>query len=137
MEQARVVTEGKDVTLVAYGPLVKTARDAALAAADEGISVEVIDLRSLAPVDFATVEASVRKTGRLVITHEAGPVRRARRRGGRQHHRTLLLLPGGRSRPGHRVSTSRTPTPSSKCTICRAWTGSSTAWTVPWAGPTP
>uniref|UniRef100_UPI000B40DF53 alpha-ketoacid dehydrogenase subunit beta n=2 Tax=Arthrobacter TaxID=1663 RepID=UPI000B40DF53 len=61
MGQARVVTDGSDVTLVAYGPLVKTARDAATAAADEGVSVEVIDLRSLAPVDFATVEASVRK----------------------------------------------------------------------------
>jgi 2-oxoisovalerate dehydrogenase E1 component beta subunit len=72
MGQARVVTDGSDVTLVAYGPLVKTARDAATAAADEGVSIEVIDLRSLAPVDFATVEASVRKTGRLVITHEAG-----------------------------------------------------------------
>lgn len=72
MGQARVVTDGTDVTLVAYGPLVKTARDAASAAADEGVSVEVIDLRSLAPVDFATVEASVRKTGRLVVTHEAG-----------------------------------------------------------------
>lgn len=72
MGQARVVADGSDVTLVAYGPLVKTARDAATAAADGGVSVEVIDLRSLAPVDFATVEASVRKTGRLVITHEAG-----------------------------------------------------------------
>lgn len=72
MGTARVLIEGTDVTLVAYGPLVKTARDAATAAADEGISIEVIDLRSLAPVDYATVEASVRKTGRLVITHEAG-----------------------------------------------------------------
>ena len=72
MDTARVLTEGTDVTLVAYGPLVKTARDAATAAADEGISIEVIDLRSLAPVDYATVEASARKTGRLVITHEAG-----------------------------------------------------------------
>jgi pyruvate dehydrogenase E1 component beta subunit len=72
MDTARVLTEGTDVTLVAYGPLVKTSRDAATAAADEGISIEVIDLRSLAPVDYATVEASVRKTGRLVITHEAG-----------------------------------------------------------------
>ncbi|KAD3515350.1 alpha-ketoacid dehydrogenase subunit beta [Arthrobacter yangruifuii] len=71
MGSARVVSEGSDVTLVAYGPLVPTARDAAVAASDEGVSVEVIDLRSLAPVDFATVEASVRKTGRLVITHEA------------------------------------------------------------------
>lgn len=72
MDTARVLAEGTDVTLVAYGPLVKTARDAATAAADEGISIEVIDLRSLAPVDFATVEKSVRKTGRLVVTHEAG-----------------------------------------------------------------
>jgi 2-oxoisovalerate dehydrogenase E1 component beta subunit len=68
---ARVVAPGTDVTLVAYGPLVTTALDAALAAADDGVSVEVIDLRSLSPVDFDTVEASVRKTGRLVITHEA------------------------------------------------------------------
>jgi 2-oxoisovalerate dehydrogenase E1 component beta subunit len=68
---ARVVSEGSDVTLVAYGPLVATAMDAALAAEDDGLSIEVIDLRSLSPVDFETVEASVRKTGRLVITHEA------------------------------------------------------------------
>ncbi|MFP5314426.1 MAG: alpha-ketoacid dehydrogenase subunit beta [Actinomycetes bacterium] len=71
MGDARVVTEGSDVTLVTYGPLVPTARDAAVAASDDGVSVEVIDLRSLAPIDFATVENSVRKTGRLVITHEA------------------------------------------------------------------
>ena len=70
--RAKVVVPGRDVTLVSYGPLVMTARDAAVAASDDGISVEVIDLRSLAPVDFATVEASVRRTGRLVITHEAG-----------------------------------------------------------------
>ncbi|MCD4853028.1 alpha-ketoacid dehydrogenase subunit beta [Arthrobacter sp. AK01] len=72
LDRAAVVNTGTDVTLVAYGPLVKTAKDAAMAAADEGISVEVIDLRSLAPVDYPVVEASVRKTGRLVITHEAG-----------------------------------------------------------------
>jgi pyruvate dehydrogenase E1 component beta subunit len=72
MDKAAVVNAGSDVTLVTYGPLVKTAKDAAQAAADEGTSVEVIDLRSLAPVDYPVVEASVRKTGRLVITHEAG-----------------------------------------------------------------
>lgn len=71
MESAAVVAAGSDVTLVSYGPLVATARDAAIAASDEGVSVEVIDLRSLSPIDFATVEESVRKTGRLVITHEA------------------------------------------------------------------
>lgn len=71
MESASIVTDGDDVTLVTYGPLVATARDAAIAASDEGVSVEVIDLRSLSPIDFATVEASVRRTGRLVVTHEA------------------------------------------------------------------
>lgn len=70
-EKARVVRAGTDVTLVTYGPLVMTALEAAVAAADEGISLEVIDLRSLSPVDFEAVEASVRKTGRLVISHEA------------------------------------------------------------------
>ena len=72
MGVATTVTPGSDVTLVTYGALVQTARDAAIAAAEDGISIEVIDLRSLAPVDYATVEASVRRTGRLVITHEAG-----------------------------------------------------------------
>ena len=71
MGSARVVRVGADVTLAAYGPLVPTALDAAAAAADDGISIEVIDLRSLSPIDFTTVEKSVRKTGRLVITHEA------------------------------------------------------------------
>lgn len=71
MDSARVVQSGSDVTLVAYGPLVATALDAAAATADDGVSIEVIDLRSLSPIDFDTVEASVRKTGRLVITHEA------------------------------------------------------------------
>jgi pyruvate dehydrogenase E1 component beta subunit len=71
MGSARVVRAGTDVTLIAYGPLVATALDAAVAASDAGISIEVIDLRSLSPVDYETVEASVNKTGRVVITHEA------------------------------------------------------------------
>ncbi len=68
---AKVVTPGRDVTLVAYGPMVATALDAAVAASDEGISVEVVDLRSISPVDRETVAASVRRTGRLVVVHEA------------------------------------------------------------------
>ncbi|MDO5743350.1 MAG: alpha-ketoacid dehydrogenase subunit beta [Micrococcaceae bacterium] len=70
--RAHVAREGTDLTLIAYGPLVKTAMDAADAASDEGIDIEVIDLRSIEPVDFATLTTSVRKTGRVVITHEAG-----------------------------------------------------------------
>lgn len=72
MGVATTLARGNDVTLVTYGALVQTARDAATAAAEEGISLEVIDLRSLAPIDYAPIEASVRRTGRLVIAHEAG-----------------------------------------------------------------
>ena len=68
---ARVLTMGDDVTLVTYGALVTTALDAAAVAADEGTGVEVIDLRSLAPIDVDTIAASVRRTGRVVIAHEA------------------------------------------------------------------
>ncbi|MET0853374.1 MAG: alpha-ketoacid dehydrogenase subunit beta [Microterricola sp.] len=71
MGGAHVVVPGTDVTLIAYGPLVATARDAATAALAEGVSIEVVDLRSLAPLDLETLAASVQKTGRLVITHEA------------------------------------------------------------------
>ncbi|WP_195706626.1 alpha-ketoacid dehydrogenase subunit beta [Microbacterium fandaimingii] len=71
LSSARVLTSGTDVTLVAYGPLVPTAMNVAAAAADDGVSVEVIDLRSLQPVDFDAVVASVRVTGRLVVAHEA------------------------------------------------------------------
>src|SRR3546814_16847700 len=56
------LSSGSDVTLVAYGPLVATAKDVVLAAADDGVSIELIDLRSLSPIDFETVEASVRQT---------------------------------------------------------------------------
>ena len=68
---ARVVREGTDVTVLTYGAQVTTAMDAAIAAEDEGVSLEVIDLRSISPVDYATVAASVRRTGRVVVTHEA------------------------------------------------------------------
>jgi len=69
--RAAIVREGSDVTLAAYGPMVATALDAARIAEEEGTSLEVIDLRSLSPIDFATLEASVQKTGRMVVAHEA------------------------------------------------------------------
>lgn len=72
MGLARVVRAGTDATIVTYGAQVSVAMDAALAAEDDGISLEVIDLRSLSPVDYRTVAASVRKTGRMIVTHEAG-----------------------------------------------------------------
>lgn len=69
--KAQVVREGTDATLVAYGPMVKTCMQAAEAAAAEGKNLEVIDLRSLSPLDLDTVAASVEKTGRTIVVHEA------------------------------------------------------------------
>jgi pyruvate dehydrogenase E1 component beta subunit len=71
LHRARVLVEGSDATVVTYGATVPVALDAARIGAEEEISLEVIDLRSLSPVDFDTVECSVRKTGRLVVAHEA------------------------------------------------------------------
>jgi pyruvate dehydrogenase E1 component beta subunit len=71
MSQAVVRRPGADVTVITYGGLVATALDAAAVGADEGRDLEVIDLRSLAPFDDATVAASVRKTGRAIVVHEA------------------------------------------------------------------
>jgi 2-oxoisovalerate dehydrogenase E1 component beta subunit len=69
--RATIVREGSDATVAAYGPMVATALEAARIAEEEGTSLEVIDLRSLSPIDFATLEASVQKTGRMVVAHEA------------------------------------------------------------------
>lgn len=66
-----MVREGTDLTLVTYGPMVKTCTQAAEAAAAEGRSLEVIDLRSLSPLDRDTIFASAKKTGRVVVVHEA------------------------------------------------------------------
>jgi 2-oxoisovalerate dehydrogenase E1 component beta subunit len=68
---ARVVQAGTHATVVAYGPMVRTCVDAAAAAAEEGRSIEVIDLRSLSPLDMPVLHDSVRKTGRCVVVHEA------------------------------------------------------------------
>ena len=68
---SRVVKQGSDVTLMAYGPMVKTCLKAAEAAGSEGRSVEVIDLRTLSPLDLGPVVESVRRTGRAVVAHEA------------------------------------------------------------------
>jgi pyruvate dehydrogenase E1 component beta subunit len=71
MHDAKVIREGTQVSLVSYGPMIPTALQAADVAASEGVSIEVIDLRSMSPIDFATVINSVKKTGRLVIASEA------------------------------------------------------------------
>ena len=71
LDAARIVLPGDDVTLLCYGPLVRTCAEAAMAAREEGRSVEVIDLRSLSPLNMETIAASVTRTGRCVIAHEA------------------------------------------------------------------
>src|SRR5256885_7205662 len=68
---ARVAREGSGATVIAYGPTVSLALDAASAAEKENISLEVIDLRSLSPLDMPTILASLQKTHRAVVVHEA------------------------------------------------------------------
>lgn len=69
--KARIVTPGTDCTIVAYGAALYTAMKAVESLGEQGISCEVIDLRSLVPLDKACILNSVRKTGRLVVVHEA------------------------------------------------------------------
>lgn len=69
--KANVAREGSDATVVAYGYMVREALKAAEQLEEEGLSVEVIDLRTVAPVDYETIVASVEKTGRMIFVQEA------------------------------------------------------------------
>jgi 2-oxoisovalerate dehydrogenase E1 component beta subunit len=71
LHASRTVRTGTDATLVAYGPMVATCLDAAATMAEEGRSLEVIDLRTLSPLDLGPVLESVRRTGHCVVVHEA------------------------------------------------------------------
>ncbi|MGA2955163.1 MAG: alpha-ketoacid dehydrogenase subunit beta [Thermodesulfobacteriota bacterium] len=71
--QAKVIREGKDVTIISWGAMLREVLRAAETAEKEGIKAEVIDLRTISPMDDATYLESVRKTGRVVIVHEAPP----------------------------------------------------------------
>ncbi|WP_089254808.1 alpha-ketoacid dehydrogenase subunit beta [Asanoa hainanensis] len=71
LHASRTVRPGTDVTVLAYGPMVRTALDAATAAQEDGRSLEVIDLRTLSPLDLGPAYESVRRTGRCVVVHEA------------------------------------------------------------------
>ena len=68
---ARLEREGTDVTLITWGAMIKETREAADQLAADGVSIEVVDLRTLTPLDTETVVASARKTGRVVVIHEA------------------------------------------------------------------
>jgi pyruvate dehydrogenase E1 component beta subunit len=71
---AEVKQEGTDVTIVAFGKMVHASLEAAKLLAGEGLSAEVIDLRSLRPIDYETVIRSVQKTNRLVVVEESWPL---------------------------------------------------------------
>ncbi|WP_182900435.1 alpha-ketoacid dehydrogenase subunit beta [Microbispora sp. H10830] len=71
LDRARTVRQGSDITLIAYGPMVKTCLEAAAAAEEDGRDIEVIDLRSLNPLDVDVLTESVTRTGRCVVAHEA------------------------------------------------------------------
>jgi len=72
LHSATTLRSGSDVTVVTYGPMVVTALQAAEVAATEGINLEVIDIRSLSPIDFNHIVESVKRTGRMIVAHEAG-----------------------------------------------------------------
>ncbi|MFE0875190.1 alpha-ketoacid dehydrogenase subunit beta [Streptomyces smyrnaeus] len=71
LHSAKIARQGSAATLAAYGPMVKVCLEAAAAAEEEGNSLEVVDLRSMSPIDFDTLQRSVEKTRRLVLVHEA------------------------------------------------------------------
>jgi 2-oxoisovalerate dehydrogenase E1 component len=68
--KARTVREGTDVSIITYGALVQRSTVAAKQAEQQGISVEIIDLRSLNPYDWEAIAASVKKTNRVIVAHE-------------------------------------------------------------------
>src|SRR5208283_3582807 len=69
--KARVLTEGEDVTVIAFGAMIREVQKAMIKTKEAGISVELIDLRTIYPIDRDTIAKSVKKTGRLVIVAEA------------------------------------------------------------------
>ena len=71
LRKAEIMREGKDVTIVGFGNLTRAMKMAAKMAEEKGISCELVDLRTIMPYDIETIEKSVNKTGRLIITHEA------------------------------------------------------------------
>jgi len=71
LDKARVVQEGSDITLVAFGAMIRECQKAIVMAEEAGISVELIDLRSIYPIDREAIRTSVRKTGRMIVVAEA------------------------------------------------------------------
>lgn len=102
LHKARIARTGSDLTLAAYGPMVKVCQDVANVAAEEGKSLEVVDLRSLSPIDFDTVQSSVQKTNAARRRPRSPGLLRRRCRDRRPDHRAVLLPPGGAGPAGRR-----------------------------------
>jgi len=68
--KAKTVREGRDLTIITYGALVQRSLTAAKQAEQHGVSVEILDLRSLAPYDWEAISASVKKTNKVIVAHE-------------------------------------------------------------------
>ena len=100
--RAAVTHPGTQITVIAYGLMAHYALEAADRVGDDGISVEVIDLRTLRPLDKETVLDSVKKTGKCLDRLRGQPVRRLRRRGRRDRRRGSLRLPRWSGHPDRR-----------------------------------
>ena len=114
LDKARVVQPGDDVTLLSYGPLVRTCLEAAIAAREDGRSIEVIDLRSLSPLDMDDDHRVGRPHRPLRRRPRGARLRGARRRDRRPGDRAVLLPPGSPRARGSAVSPCRTRPPGSE-----------------------
>lgn len=100
--KAAIRRSGSDVTFVTYGPSVPTALKAATAAAEDGVDVEVVDLRTIVPLDDETVMESVSKTGRCIVIAESQGFAGVSGEPRRAHHRAVLPLSRGSRASGQR-----------------------------------
>lgn len=132
LHKAATVREGSDLTLVAYGPMVKVCLEAAAAAQEEGKSIEVLDLRSMSPIDFDAVQASVEKTEQAGRGPRGAGVLRLRGRDRRPHHGALLLPSRSAGAPGRWLPRPVSMRRASRTSTCRAWTACSTPSTARW-----
>jgi len=118
--KANVVKEGTDVTLVSFGKIMKEAHIAVDALTKEGVSIELIDLRTIRPLDIDTIITSIKKTNRLVILEEAFPMASI---SSEISHQVQLLAFDHLDSPIRRVTQTDTPFPFAKTLMKEAYPG--------------
>ena len=131
LDAARTVAEGTDLTLLAYGPMVKVALGAAAAAREDGRSIEVIDLRSLSPLDMNDGQRVGAPDRALRGDARGTRLRWPGRRDRRARHRGVLLLAWRHRCCASAAFPPRTRRPGSRSITCRTWTGCWTPSTAP------